>query len=103
MSDKEKQDPQQLARDFLLSTSSIEGAIFMLEDYGFSSKEAESLAEIGAMRLVKSCDPSLRPSFTAVCSWHRWHNVLTEARQNNQTERASEAMRHIDQLIRSVH
>lgn len=103
MSDDQTQTPRQLARDFLLSTSSIEGATYMLEDYGFTPKEAGELAEVEAVRMVRSCDPSLRPSFSAVCSWHRWHGVLTEARQNMQTERAAEAMQHIDRLIASVH
>jgi len=87
----------------ILSTSSRESARFMLESEGYEPSDVEDLVDSISARMTMSSPPEIRASFPMVCSWHRWHKLLAMSMDRADVDRAFEAQKHIDALLRNIH
>ena len=93
-----------VVRDALMTTSSTESAKVMIEEReGLDRGDAAVAVEDMAARLVMGAPPEIRASFATVIAWHRWNDIVGMAMRNGATDRAIEAQKQLDAIVRSVH
>lgn len=91
-------------RRALMATANTTAAKTVVEDeHGLDSGDAAIAVEDVAAEMVFAAPAEIRASFATVVSWHRWNQIVDMAMSQGATDRAMEAQKHLDDIIKGVH
>lgn len=91
---------------FLIKTGALDKTERLIEaQLGLTKSDAQDAVAEAYMRLRMSAPEELRPSFTAICSYHRWNHMFEFAASKNPPDftSMSEAQKQLDKLMARVH
>jgi len=102
--DDEITDSVASAGAWLIKTGALDKTERKLEiGLGLTKSEAQDAVAEAYMRLRMSAPEELRPSFTAICSYHRWNHMFEALSSKGDVSGAMEAQRQLDKLMARVH
>lgn len=107
MSDDEEErdvDPVSMAAAILIQTGSVERTERTLRQQTTDTNEEISyFVEEALLRVISGAPTELRPSFEAVCSYHRWTHMYGVLMKQGRIKDAMDAQKQLDALLKGVH
>jgi len=106
MSDEEERDvdPVSTAAALLIQSGSIERTERVLRQQTIASEEQiRDLVDEAVLKVISGAPAELRPSFEAVCSYHRWTHMYGVLMKQGRIRDAMDAQKQLDALMKGVH